>query len=519
MKRRGGLCRLAAGICAVVAFAGCSSPEPEPAVPEPAPVAAVKPAPTGLQVAVPRAVRSLDAHVQAIVAQVPELKCAAFPIQFHHDVDTERTLEWGAEGPYWDVVLSFMKAASLEIVETWLQTIHLGVGPSEYCLPGVSAECLVGFRRSTAPGVVPAVIEFKAVGPCWKDVLGWTVPKVVADPAIEPPVDGGPVVIPEGTRHLAFAATLITRTRVSTHSFPLEIGKAQPVPGTGGTITVTAIRNTPRGYLGVSWTPDNVELCEHGLLLEDGSFVTPSQGPGWYSSGEREFEPPKSNAVALRVKVVLEKHTEDLKLDLEPAQWLSDPAGGRESLAGTIRWTPHPEGKVLVEMGVITKDGRRVPSRMFLQFGEETRGLPESVPGKLSWVDLSFKPEGEVGYRIVGVDAGRYTVWMRAGNWIESRGLAVPQEPETHDFTVNDAESAELRIAAPEGSEPRLIPDPGEGDEPMLGQVDNLRIFLEPAMKGEFAAKGVKPGRYVLLRNGRSQKVVLKKGRTEIDFR
>ncbi len=516
MKRSGCRWILAASLLAMLLGAGCSNPEPAP--PGPAPAAVEKPA-SGLQIVVPRAVRSLDDHVQAIVAQVPELKCPAFPIQFHYDVDTTRTIEWGAEGPYWDVVLSFIKAASLRIVDTWLQTIHLGVGPSEYCLTGVSSECLVGFRRRSAAGVVPALIEFDAVGPCWKDVSGWTVPQVVADPAIESPEDGGPVAIPEGTRHVAFAATLITRTRVSTHSFPLEIGKRQPVPGTEGTITVTAIRNTPRGYLGVSWTPENVELCEHGLLLEDGTFVTPSQGPGWSSSGEREFEPPKSKAVALRVKVVLETFKEDLKLDLEPAQWLSDPAAGEERLKGTIRWTKRPEGKVLVEMGVITKSGWRVPSQMFLEFAEKALGRPESVPGKFSWVDLDFKPEGEVGYRIVGADAGRYTVWMRAGNWIESRGLVVPQEPEIHDFAVNDAESAELCIAAPEGSEPHLIPDPGEGEEPMLSEVDNLRVFLEPAMKGEFAAKGVRPGRYVLLRNGRSQKVVLKKGRTEIDFR
>lgn len=485
-------------------LAGISQAEPKPPAGE-------------LRLSIPRAERTLEAHAEAIEGQIPKTGLGVPGIQFDNRVRTDRTLDWGAEGPYWDVVRSFMQASGLDVVDTWACTVHLGIGPSPYRFVDTSLECLVGFRMVSQPGVEPQVIDLEVVGPPWKDV-SWTVPEVKAEPDVEVKLKSTEAEIPAGTRRLVITWTLIERTKYSLEQVPLEVGTTTPIPGTKGSIRVDAVRTLPNGNLGVSWTPKDLDLCEHGLLLEDGTFVTPDSGPGWYSKGEREFAPTTSKAVAIRVKVVRESVRKPMKLELDAAAWGADPRSTRAPLAGTIRWAQPPEKKEVLVQGILSARPPPTPARIYVTFGDEAGAEPRSVSSEFTSVALAWLDGGQVAYRVEGLDAGRYTFWLRVGNWIETRKVSIPGEPRKEDFTFDEAESAELRVTVPGDGPPYLVLEPGRGEDGRVRHLEDLRIACEIGTGDYFVAKGLKPGNYAVIRAGRAQKVQLKKGINSVDL-
>lgn len=497
------------------------------------------PKPVEIRFEIARAKRPLSGHVKEILSRVPEFKDKERSLEIDELVDPRREVEWGAEGGWHEVVLSLAKAASLEVEDSWTQWVKLVPAPSKLLAIRVENDILTGFRRETGPSG-EAAIRPVVVLPPWYEAGGWSTEDLTAvhDPAApgapEAPVNlgaGWKVPASATSVHAAWGIEIYLRTTME--SVPLEAKARFKAPG-GGTVTISGVdkktgrlANGEQGELTVvRWISSDVQTAEVFLVLEDGTVVQPCGGEGnGMTHGGRtswnyttEFEAKGGQPKELRFRVVHEAARVTPGRTLERKEL--DAPRAADLIAGPIHWTRPPAEDAEVVVGAVRADGWGArTARIELHHSDETGAL-EGRQDNTGWerpILLTKSPGEDLRYRVFGLDAGDWIVWIKAGNWIELRRISAPGRSADGDAVIAPNHSSTLFVLADGEGDATLVPL-DEKNRPF--DLDGaLTLSLERQEDGTWAASGIRPGDY-FLKCGRAERgIKLAEGINKVDLR
>ncbi len=501
---------------------------------DPAPA---KPAEVRLEIA--KAKRPLSGHVKEILSRLPEFKYKERALEIDELVDSRREIEWGAEGGWHEVVSSLARAASLEVEDSWTQWVKLVPAPSKLLAPRIEKDLLTGFHRETGPSGEP-LIRAVVVLPPWYDAGGWCTEDLTAvhDPAAPAPVENPENMmagwkIPASATSVLAAWGIEVYLKTTLESVALKPKARYKSPG-GGVIEIESVEKKPgrlsNGKQGeltvVHWTSDDVQTADVILVLEDGTVAQQSGGEGnGVTNGGRtswryttEFDVQGGQPKELRLRVVHEAAQVSAERRLERREL--DAPRVPDLIAGPIHWTKPPAESAEVVLGAVRADGWGArTARMDLHYSEDT-GRLEGTQDNTGWdrpILLTREPGDDLRYRVFGLDAGDWIVWMKSGNWIDLRRISAPGRATDGDIVIAPNHAASL-VVDPRGEGDATVVPLDEKNRP-FDPDGALCISLERQDDGTWAASGLKPGDYLLKCGHDERGIKLAEGSNRVNLR
>jgi hypothetical protein len=276
----------------------------------------------------------------------------------------------------------------------------------------------------------------------------------------------------------------------------------------------------------VRWITSDVQTAEVLLVLEDDTVVQQCGGEGsGMTHGGRiawnyttEFDAKGGQPKELRFRVVHEAARVTPERTLERREF--DAPRAADLIAGPIHWTKAPAASVEVVVGAVRADGWGARSaRIELHLSGETGAL-EGRQDNTGWerpILLTKTPGEDLRYRVFGLDAGDWVVWIKAGNWIELRRISAPGRAADGDVVLATNHAATLVVLYDGDGEATLVPLDDKNRPFDLGGA--LTLTLERQQDGTWTASGIKPGDY-FLKCGRAERgIKLVEGNNKVDLR
>lgn len=489
--------------------------------------------PKPLRLEVPKAKRALSGHVQEILDRLPAFHDKERCLEIDELVDPRREFEWGAEGLYWDVVLSLANAATLEVDETWTQYVKLVPPASSLRHPRVDGHVLSGIReyRDSNPGERLTQAVF-VLAP-YLDLAGCTAksPGVEYDPASpEPHESVGEAYgmrLPASVSRLTIGWQAYIYLKTSLETIPARIGAR--VKSGEGEIEIIDIREQTGGRSGKQtvffWDVTNLGTAGTRLFLEDGTEAQEEAGEGQGEYKDKvivmhertAFARKESNPKELRVRVIHEEADFEISRSFDRKE-LALP-GRHDLVSGPIFWTRPPKDGARVDTGAVRADGWGARTGGICLSPSEETGSLEGFQEITGWdrpIALE-KPKGlDLRYHVFGLDVGDWFVWTETGNWIDLRRVPVPGGQPDGDVVIALNHAASVVVHA-EGDHAQFLPLDDKGQR--IPGDDGPSVWLEKKREGGFSGEGLKPGDYLLKCGETERKVTLHEGENSIELR
>jgi hypothetical protein len=340
---------------------------------------AASPTPDGNRLVIPRARRTLAEHVKAIRAQAPPNPYGDRALELDELVCPERALEWGAEGSYWDVVLSLAKSASLDVEDSWTQRVKLVPVPGKLRAARIEGSYLLGFRWEKSDDGKTPLLNPVIVMPPWWDLGGTRSPQLAlehgpdaAKPAPAPRDCVLPFEVPPSVVRLKVTWEIERYLRASTEELPCKPGARFQVAGAGA-VEILSLRpgkwkqggEPDNTFTVVDWRTTELRAEREELILDDhskASFVEASfKGRQHNWTYQSTFKADPAKAKTFRVKLIHEAVTEHPALAMDRAVWQAAPVP--DLLAGSISWPFRPPNDTVVLVGALREFSCNGPSR------------------------------------------------------------------------------------------------------------------------------------------------------------